>query len=127
MSEEKQYPSIPEQAQNLSKFVWDVLRKSFQHQESIFVSDEVAKQRAEICSKCEWFDPVEYRCKNCGCFLGPKIRVSIESCPIGAWTYNSEGWENGGFDMIIEKLQQEEELRKQHEEQMKGGNNNDES
>ncbi len=124
MSEEKEYPSLPKQAENLSKFVWDILRKSFQHQESIFVSEEIARQRSEICTKCEWFDALEYRCKKCGCFLGPKIRVSIESCPIGAWTYSSENWENGGFDMILEKLEEEEKLRQEYEKNM--NNTNDE-
>ena len=49
MSDEKQYPSLGEQAKNLAKFSWDLLNYITVNQEKVlFVSDEVYKERIGI-------------------------------------------------------------------------------
>ena len=50
----------------------------------------------------------QHRCKECGCPLGMKAKISLESCPIGAWTENNEAWMNGGFNKFIEDMQKRE-------------------
>ena len=63
------------------------------------VVDEVAKERAKICSKCEYCvkskllsvigDDIKmiegYKCNKCSCPISAKIRQSIEPCPLGKW------------------------------------------
>lgn len=109
MSEEKQYPSLPDQGKNMAKFVWDVFRHTMENHESLFVSDEIAEERIKICQKCEYYDAVQNRCKECGCFLAPKIKFSLESCPIGAWKEHDNEWLNGGFDKVVEEMNKKEE------------------
>jgi hypothetical protein len=38
-----------------------------------------------------------------------KAKISLESCPIGAWTENSEHWMNGGFEKLVEDMQKRED------------------
>lgn len=99
------YPSLPKQGENLAKFAWDVLKHVMDNEEVFFISDEVHKKRIKICQSCEHYDSKKHRCKECGCFLEMKSRISVESCPIGAWTENNEAWMNGGFDKIVKDMQ----------------------
>jgi len=108
MSEEKQYPSLPEQGKTMAKFVWDVFKHTMENQDSLFVSDEVAEKRIKICQQCKWYDATEHRCKECGCHLAPKVRFSLESCPIDAWSTDNNDWLNGGFDKIMEEIKSKE-------------------
>ena len=107
MSENHEYPSLPEQGKNMAKFVWDLFQHTMKNQESLFVSDEIAEQRVKICQKCEWYDAAQHRCKECGCYLAPKVKFSLESCPIGSWLPNNDEWVNGGFQKIIEDMKNE--------------------
>ena len=108
MSEEKEYPSLPEQGKNMAKFVWDLFQHTMQNSESLFVSDEVAEERIKICQKCEWYDAVQNRCKECGCHLGPKVKFGLESCPIGSWSAHDDEWINGGFEKVVEEMKKQE-------------------
>tara|TARA_R100000742_G_C4272678_1_gene91965 strand:+ start:1281 stop:1604 length:324 start_codon:yes stop_codon:yes gene_type:complete len=99
-----EYPSLPKQGENLAKFAWDVLKHTMQNEEAFFVSDEVLKKRITICQSCEHYDFEQHRCKECGCPLGMKAKISLESCPIGAWTASDEDWMNGGFEKLIEDM-----------------------
>ena len=38
--------------------------------------------RISICRVCEFYDPKEYRCKKCGCWLPVKVYFS---CPDNRW------------------------------------------
>lgn len=60
------------------------------------VDDETALQRMSVCLQCDKRDPVEQRCKVCGCYLEPKTgaktnwnvkktRHEITHCPLGKW------------------------------------------
>ena len=110
MSEEKQYPSLPQQGKNLAKFAWDVLKESLSNDStSLLVSDQIYNERLEICKSCDWYDPNEIRCKNCGCWLENKARWSLDSCPIGKWSANSDTFINEKFEELMKDLDKEEE------------------
>ena len=104
MSEEKQYPSLPQQGKNLASFTWDMLKYAMQNQEAFFVTDEVYDQRISICKKCDWYDEKQHRCKECGCWLDQKAKISLDSCPIGKWSEDKEGWVKDKFDGIMKDL-----------------------
>jgi hypothetical protein len=52
-------------------------------------SDNVRKERLDICSKCEFLDISKY-CKVCGCFLPAKTYFKNFSCPIEKWFEENE-------------------------------------
>ena len=52
MSEEKQYPPLPQQGKNLAKFTWDILKSSLTNRDALLVSDEIYNQRLETCKSC---------------------------------------------------------------------------
>lgn len=82
------YPSLKKQGKNLLKFLSDV----FTHSKTPFVSDEISRERMEICTRCVYYDPSQIRCKECGCFLKAKTRFAVNGCPIGAWPVLEEEW-----------------------------------
>ncbi len=82
MSEE--YPSLPEQAFNVSKTAFDIVR-SYTRGEQLLVTEEVKKARIDICRGCNWFDEDAMRCNECGCFLVNKVRFSGSKCPLHYW------------------------------------------
>ena len=82
------YPSLQKQGKNLLKTVSDLLNKS----KKPFVSDEISKERMEICTRCVYYDISQIRCKKCGCFLKPKTKFAVNGCPIGAWPILDEEW-----------------------------------
>lgn len=63
------------------------------------VPDDIATQRAEICSKCDeaeestalaWIkdelkEIESHVCNVCHCPLSAKIRQSVDVCPLGKW------------------------------------------
>ena len=38
-----------------------------------------------------------------------EAKISLESCPIGAWTASDEDWMNGGFDKLVKDMQRSED------------------
>ena len=100
MSENHEYPSLPEMGSNLAKFAFDLVKKSMRG-DALMVSDEVAQERMEICKTCEYYDPEQTRCKHCGCFLEHKVKWALDSCPIEKWTQSDKDWMNGKFDEVF--------------------------
>lgn len=49
------------------------------------VSDEIQKQRYDICVSCPHLNMDSNRCKICGCFMGVKTYMPNEQCPINKW------------------------------------------
>jgi len=45
-------------------------------------------------------------CKKCGCPLEMKAKISIESCPIGAWSEYTDDWINNTFDKIAKEIEE---------------------
>lgn len=52
------------------------------------VTEEQFKQRADICNRCEFFDPAAFggrgRCTKCGCSTY-KLFLATSKCPIEKW------------------------------------------
>jgi hypothetical protein len=49
-----------------------------------FVSTEQQEQRYEICKSCDSFTALK-TCRECGCIMPLKIKISDASCPVGKW------------------------------------------
>lgn len=47
--------------------------------------EKIAKERLEICNKCEFKQKVFWRCKLCGCPIPTKVRSMKSKCPDGRW------------------------------------------
>lgn len=109
MSEEKPYPSLGEQAKNLANFSWDLIKYIHEnHSAVLFTSDDVYKQRTQICKSCDRFDDMENKCMECGCYIPGKARIILDSCPLNKWTADENSWQEK-FEQITEKLDKKEE------------------
>jgi hypothetical protein len=104
MSDSTQYPSLPEQGANLSKFVFEILKKSMKG-DALMVSQEIADQRMEICKTCEYYDEEQVRCRHCGCYLGNKVKWALDGCPIEKWTSSDQDWTQSKFDELVQHVQ----------------------
>jgi hypothetical protein len=49
------------------------------------VSDEVQKERFDICKGCPELIQLTSTCKKCGCFMAAKTKLKEAACPIGKW------------------------------------------
>lgn len=93
MQDKEEFPSLPEQGKNLSKFVVEVVKgvipkKSNQHDaynQLIFATAEQQNERLNICYQCPYFSPKQKRCKQCGCWLTHKVKFKVSECPIKKW------------------------------------------
>jgi recombinational DNA repair protein RecR len=45
---------------------------------------ETVKTRMDICNECPHLTKKK-RCKECGCFMNVKAKLSLTRCPIGRW------------------------------------------
>ena len=53
---------------------------------SIFVKQHIAVERRKICNSCPSLDQVIVpTCKECGCLLAAKVRLSDAECPLKKW------------------------------------------
>lgn len=53
--------------------------------ENMFVSEELHKQRLDICNSCEHLFKPTKNCKKCGCFVTAKTKLTHQKCPIDKW------------------------------------------
>ncbi len=106
MSDKDQYPSLGQQAKNLAQFSWDLIKylQQGQNHNALFVSDEVYKERIMTCHSCDKYDELENRCKECGCFIPPKAKIILDSCPLGKWKEENGKWEET-FNEIMNNMQ----------------------
>ena len=103
MSEEKQYPSITQQAKNFTKTAFDIVNGIIEGKHPIMVSDEVKAKREETCRACDWYDDIDGgKCKDCGCFLQAKYPWALASCSRGIW-----GTDEEAFNKYFEELDKE--------------------
>lgn len=49
------------------------------------VSTEDCDKRLAVCNDCDKFCKVELRCKQCGCYMKAKARISTATCPLNKW------------------------------------------
>lgn len=110
MNDPTQYPSLPEQGANLSKFVFEILRKSMKG-DALMVSEEIASQRLEVCKTCEYYDAEQNRCRHCGCLLEHKVKWALDGCPIEKWTVSDQDWTESKFDELVQHVQNGTEPR----------------
>lgn len=79
---DKKLPSFFEQVKNLSNLTSTVVTDMMEGKE-VFVSEDIQKQRMEICNSCS--HNIGGRCELCGCFLEGKTKISSSQCPIMKW------------------------------------------
>lgn len=61
----------------------------------MFVSKEEYHRRYEICKSCDSFNSVIKLCKECGCFMQLKCKISAVFCP-------KKHWERGESTATVE-------------------------
>ena len=71
-------------ARDLAKTMWSSL-KGKATGDDIFVDEELAKMRWNICEKCDFLDKNSNRCKACGCFMKVKCHLKHTNCPEKKW------------------------------------------
>lgn len=84
MSEEQQFPSLPEQAKNSTLLIADVIRNAIQNNQ-IFAKPEEKTRRYDICQACEFFERNSKRCRKCGCYMENKTGLTAAKCPVNKW------------------------------------------
>lgn len=52
------------------------------------VSEELAMERLDICSKCPHYNG--RRCDICGCFMQTKSKLPSSHCPLGKWPFTPQ-------------------------------------
>ena len=85
----EEFPTIKEQGKNLAKFTFEVVKDGVLNigvtEGEVFASDELKKERMDICKKCEYYSMRQERCKKCGCWLVHKVKFKVSECPIYKW------------------------------------------
>lgn len=59
---------------------WDLLNPNIEN-----VSDTERDRRYDLCLDCPEFIRLTKQCKQCGCFMNLKTRLSNAECPLGKW------------------------------------------
>jgi hypothetical protein len=49
------------------------------------VTKELAIARARVCAGCDRIFKPTFTCKECGCFMNIKVRLSGAKCPLDKW------------------------------------------
>ena len=90
---EKKLPPASQLVRNLAVDHWRSL-KAFIKGKQVIVSQEIAKQRWEICKQCPYLkydetnpdtNKKDGRCTECGCFMNIKTHYATAKCPIDKW------------------------------------------
>lgn len=72
-----EFPSIPTQAANVARALWDWATSGFK-----MASEEEVARRRTICAACPEWVPKIKRCRICGCKTEAKIQMKTEHCPL---------------------------------------------
>ena len=59
---------------------WDIINPSKNRS-----SDEIQKQRMDVCLSCPELIQLTKNCKKCGCFMEMKTKLEHAACPLGKW------------------------------------------
>ena len=59
---------------------WDMLNPHAEH-----VSDEIQKERYDMCLSCPELIKMTKQCKKCGCFMAAKTKLAKAECPLHKW------------------------------------------
>jgi hypothetical protein len=60
---------------------WDMFNKNLPR-----ASEELYKERFDICMSCDKFIKLSKQCKMCGCLMVQKTKLAHASCPLGKWS-----------------------------------------
>jgi hypothetical protein len=77
-------PPIAQQAKGLAKSLGRNL-KALASGKRIMESSKEADRRLAICKDCPFYKTTTQRCSKCGCKMGVKVHLRLESCPVGKW------------------------------------------
>jgi len=104
-----EYPSFLEQSKNLAKFSLRFVKYLMENgPDAIAVSEEIYKNRISTCRSCPKFDPDQFRCAECGCFLNTKAKVPFEECPLKKWDSMSESeWETIFEEQLLDNIKEQ--------------------
>ena len=58
---------------------WDALNSAN------YTDEDTARKRMDICNVCPRLLQATKQCKECGCFMLLKTKLSSAVCPIGKW------------------------------------------
>lgn len=49
------------------------------------VEMETAVKRITVCVGCDFHNPEIGKCTECGCYIGAKVQIKAQTCPIHKW------------------------------------------
>jgi hypothetical protein len=78
-------PPLMEQAKNFGKSMVDFAADGFG-----LASEEVQKQRMDICNACDLLK--DGRCTLCGCGMSTKVKISSSKCPLKTEEFPNGKW-----------------------------------
>lgn len=52
---------------------------------SHYADKETAVSRAKVCNTCDRLFRATFSCKECGCFMKAKVKLTDATCPLGKW------------------------------------------
>ncbi len=52
---------------------------------SLFLKEQLVKERLETCDQCEYYQKQHDRCQKCGCNMKLKTKLYAAKCPIDKW------------------------------------------
>jgi hypothetical protein len=59
---------------------WDLINPKTE-----WADEELATKRLSICKECPFFISLTGQCKQCGCFMNAKTKLSKATCPEHKW------------------------------------------
>lgn len=83
MSDDKPVTNI-KKLKNLSKS-FQKNAAEFKKNKRLLADKELIDKRLKICKGCPFKNPKNNTCKKCGCFIGLKVKLKVEECPIYKW------------------------------------------
>lgn len=60
---------------------WDLFNKNLPR-----ATEDLYKQRLDICLSCDKLIKLTKQCSMCGCFMVQKTKLAHASCPAGKWS-----------------------------------------
>jgi hypothetical protein len=80
MNQDK-FPSLFQQANNLIHTIKDAVVSD----EDLFITEQIQNERMSICRTCDSYNYLQKRCRECGCFLEHKVKLTVATCPLQKW------------------------------------------
>jgi hypothetical protein len=84
-------PSIVRKAMNFASSLTNHIANGFKK-----TSQDVLKNRIELCLICDFVSENQKTCLKCGCPVEKKASWASESCPIGKWLAEKDEKKQGG-------------------------------